>query len=179
MIRATSKTDLAPLDSLIGFLDNHDEVVRDVGQRVYDEWKPQLLDALQQTPGSVKYPVEWTSEKQRRAYFATNGFGAGIPFQRNGDISNAWEVIDLSVGGNFGILVRNTNPASKFLYGSLARDKMAAMRWRQKFHQNTGWIFARDIVYLYFDIMDKAFMREFIAVATLSSKRRAYTKRSL
>lgn len=35
-------------------------------------------------PGPVKYPIEWTSEKQRRAFFATDGFGAGIPYKRSG-----------------------------------------------------------------------------------------------
>jgi hypothetical protein len=30
------------------------------------------------------YPVTWDSEKQRRAFFATNGFGHGIPYKRTG-----------------------------------------------------------------------------------------------
>jgi hypothetical protein len=32
----------------------------------------------------VQYPIRWDSEKQRRAFFATDGFGHGIPYQRTG-----------------------------------------------------------------------------------------------
>ncbi len=38
----------------------------------------------------VSYPIQWDSEKQRRAFFATNGFGNGIPYSRTGDL--AWTV---------------------------------------------------------------------------------------
>jgi len=42
-------------------------------------------------PGSMKgAPFEWTSEKQRRAYFASNGFGHGIPYQRKFKIRWGW-----------------------------------------------------------------------------------------
>lgn len=30
----------------------------------------------------VRYPIQWDSERQRRAFFATNGFGKGIPYRR-------------------------------------------------------------------------------------------------
>lgn len=33
----------------------------------------------------VQYPIQWDSEKQRRAFFATNGFGHGIPYNRTGN----------------------------------------------------------------------------------------------
>lgn len=33
-------------------------------------------------PQKSSAPFVWSSEKQRRAYFATNGFGGGIPYQR-------------------------------------------------------------------------------------------------
>jgi hypothetical protein len=33
----------------------------------------------------VQYPINWDSEKQRRAFFATNGFGHGIPYVRTGE----------------------------------------------------------------------------------------------
>ncbi len=35
-------------------------------------------------------PYRWTSEKQRKAFFATDGFGGGIPYARTGDLSSAW-----------------------------------------------------------------------------------------
>ena len=38
----------------------------------------------------ITYPVKWDSEKQRRAFFATNGFGKGIPYKRTGQ--TVWTV---------------------------------------------------------------------------------------
>ena len=44
--------------------------------------RQQILDELRQYPGPVKRPFRWASERQRRAFFATNGFGHGIPYVR-------------------------------------------------------------------------------------------------
>jgi len=42
-------------------------------------------------PGSaITYPVQWDSERQRRAFFATNGFGKGIPYKRTDGYVAAW-----------------------------------------------------------------------------------------
>lgn len=42
------------------------------------------LKARMAKPGlPITYPVQWDSEKQRRAFFATNGFGHGIPYKRS------------------------------------------------------------------------------------------------
>jgi len=40
----------------------------------------------------VTYPVQWDSERQRRAFFATKGFGKGIPYKRTFASSSAWQV---------------------------------------------------------------------------------------
>ncbi len=47
---------------------------------------------LMKRPGMpVRYPIHWDSPKQRRAYFATEGFGKGIPYQRTDGYVNAWQ----------------------------------------------------------------------------------------
>jgi hypothetical protein len=69
----------------------------------------------------------WTTPKQRVAFFASNGFGAGIPTTRTDNIANSWEtVVDLneSTAG-----YRNNNPASPFVLG----------HFQQGFHAITGW----------------------------------------
>ncbi len=38
------------------------------------------------------YPINWDSERQRRAYFATGGFGGGIPSHRTGAYEHSWRV---------------------------------------------------------------------------------------
>ena len=35
--------------------------------------------------------VNWDSEKQKRAFFATDGFGGGIPHERQGAFPNSFE----------------------------------------------------------------------------------------
>jgi hypothetical protein len=37
-------------------------------------------------------PYEWQSERQRKAYFATNGFGGGIPYRRTDKLKFGWQV---------------------------------------------------------------------------------------
>lgn len=45
-----------------------------------------------QVPGKpITYPVKWDSDKQRRAFFATNGFGGGIPHVRQNVYVGAWQ----------------------------------------------------------------------------------------
>lgn len=48
---------------------------------------------LRYTPASPKYPIDWQTPKQRRAFFATNGFGKGIPTQRTGKLQEEWAII--------------------------------------------------------------------------------------
>ena len=50
-------------------------------------------------PGKkITYPVRWDSKKQRRAFFASEGFGRGIPTERSGAYEEAWEIIKLDNG---------------------------------------------------------------------------------
>ena len=56
------------------------EVVDNIQRRMSEEGKP------------VTYPIKWDSDKQRRAYFASNGFGHGIPYQRQGHYERGWVV---------------------------------------------------------------------------------------
>jgi len=44
------------------------------------------------------YPIQWDSEKQRRAYFATDGFGGGIPSQRTGSYTSGWTIEPVANG---------------------------------------------------------------------------------
>ena len=44
----------------------------------------EIVRIMRRSGLSIKYPVRWDSEKQRRAYFATNGCGKRIPYRRTG-----------------------------------------------------------------------------------------------
>lgn len=50
-----------------------------------------ITKAMKRPGRPVRYPIHWDSEKQRKAYFATNGFGKGIPYRRSDGYINAWQ----------------------------------------------------------------------------------------
>lgn len=52
---------------------------------------------LSDYPPEPTYPIHWDSAKQRRAFFATNGFGGGIPHERTGDFGRQWEEAPIEV----------------------------------------------------------------------------------
>lgn len=98
-----------------------------------------MVDRLlrRRVPGPVKYPIQWTSEKQRRAFFATDGFGHGIPYKRRRPgIESHWEVLTQVRETGATISIVNDDPATPFVYG----------RFKQAFHTNTGWPDARPII---------------------------------
>jgi hypothetical protein len=97
------------------------------------------------TPEPAKHPIRWTPakqqnrppntrfgyySKQKAAYFATNGFGRGIPSPRTGTLKESWEVrtrIESDASGEF--TIENSAPAARYVIG---KDQ-------QRFHAITGW----------------------------------------
>lgn len=88
---------------------------------------------LRREPGAVHYPIEWTSEKQRLAFFATDGFDKGIPYDRSGKLVKAWHVRGDYRGGFVSIDVYNDAPQAQYVYG----DEHGLHQ--QQFHVSTGW----------------------------------------
>ena len=95
------------------------------------------------TPGPVKLPIQWTSEKQRRYYFAVvakrDEQGNIIPYQRTGGFNRSWFVRfnlqNFSIGiGNTSMTKGSTNWPSQPLFDFLMGEQ------QQGFHKNTGWI---------------------------------------
>jgi hypothetical protein len=73
-------------------------------------------------------PYKWQSEKQRKAYFATNGFGSGIPYKRTDTLKRGW-----SFRVNDAMYKRVTiyNPTK---YGVFVMGK-----WMQSGHEEDKW----------------------------------------
>lgn len=57
---------------------------------VLEETALRIRDRMNVRKPKTDYPVTWDSEKQRKAFFATNGFGHGIPYERTGE--TVWTV---------------------------------------------------------------------------------------
>jgi hypothetical protein len=74
--------------------------------------------------------------RQRRAFWATDGFGHGIPYRRTGALTEAWDaqfVFDAD-GGSF--VIENTSPIATYVIGDQ----------QQVFHRDTGWIDAEEVI---------------------------------
>lgn len=101
-----------------------------------------VLQRAAVAPSGVAHPIQWTSDKQRRAYFATDGFGAGIPYRRTGKVNRGWELFAVErAGGQVEIVLLNTDPAAPFVFGTFNNND----RTQQQFHRNSGWSRARTI----------------------------------
>jgi hypothetical protein len=93
---------------------------------------------LQHYPNRVTHgagnPYEWNSEKQRRAFFATDGFGRGIPSKRTFDLRFGWRV---SKWGD-GTAIRILNDTVEVIY--TMGKKM------QHGHITDGWRYYGDVI---------------------------------
>jgi hypothetical protein len=88
------------------------QLATNVKERMSEEGKP------------VRYPVQWDSERQRRAFFATNGFGKGIPYRRTNRYRLGWDL----ERGRFGARLSNRSPAGAI--GGLPSG------WQSRIHRN-------------------------------------------
>jgi hypothetical protein len=50
-----------------------------------------IAEQMQEPAPEPTYPINWDSPKQRAAFFATNGFGGGIPHVRTGRYVGGWK----------------------------------------------------------------------------------------
>jgi hypothetical protein len=82
---------------------------------------------LKNKRGSVVYEIQWTSDRQRKAYFASDGFDGGIPTTRTGEHERNWFVKPNRRAGE--IAMGNSSAQAEFTVG----------QFQQQFHKNTGY----------------------------------------
>jgi hypothetical protein len=77
------------------------------------------------------YPIKWDSEKQRRAFFQSSGFGSGIPHQRQGALPDSFEksAIEASEGLIQG-KVYSIAEWAKFVMGEGRQSNIHVGRWK-------------------------------------------------
>lgn len=108
-------------------------------QTIYDAML-RIQRRLKQPGGPITYPVHWDSERQRRAFFATGGFGRGIPSTRTGTYQRGWMIrrnpstVRVQAGYS---LINNTREA-RFVGGSAYGDGQS------RIHRGR-WVRLRDI----------------------------------
>jgi hypothetical protein len=87
-------------------------------------------------PGAKpSYPINWVSIRQKKAFFATDGFGGGIPHRRTEAYQRGFEIVKLDNGYR----LINNMPGAQYVGGN------AYGQGQSQIH--TGrWPFFRDIV---------------------------------
>lgn len=98
--------------------------------------QPEMNRLLNSYPAPVRRPIQWASDKQRRAFFATKGFGRGIPTQRTGRVL-AWRLAFTPQPNDAGgsIILENPTPYAKYVFGGFNAQGAP----QQPFHANTGY----------------------------------------
>lgn len=110
-----------------------DRVDPAMGRYVQQVVRPAVQSRVNQTfavyPGPVVRPFQFATEKSRRAYFATKGFGKGLPYHRTNELQRGWKVeVDRRKNSGF-ISIRNTAPAAVYVIGGRQVPG----------HRRTGW----------------------------------------
>lgn len=127
-------------------------------QTIYDQLKEARAE-LSKPAKKITYPVNWDSQKQKIAFFASDGFGKGIPYMPTGASSAAWKIERKDNGW----IIRNTFPAAKYLFGSATGDKQSNI------HKGRRPIFR--------DVMDKNIAK--IAPAVTANLRKFISRKGL
>jgi hypothetical protein len=85
--------------------------------------RAQAIQQRMKVPGArPSYPIQWDSEKQRKAFFATKGFGKGIPYRRTGDYIAGWKVTKLGeIGYRVGNEKKQAGPIAGDIFGTQSR----------------------------------------------------------
>jgi hypothetical protein len=116
-------------------IDRHLEALQESVHRARARTKPAVDEVLSPTIGPVVYPIAWTSDKQRKAFFATNGFGRGIPTKRTGALNDGWHSFSETITGlGTKVIIWNSQSYAQFVVG-----RFTPSRHMQRFHRNTGW----------------------------------------
>jgi hypothetical protein len=109
-------------------------------KRLYDA-AVAIRHEMKQPGAKPDYPIPWDTRNQQKAFFASDGFGRGIPTKRNNDYIKGWQVIRAENGydvGNplahaqfIGGTARSTNRQSRIHRGrwnlfKVVKDKVLA-----------------------------------------------------
>jgi len=179
MITAKLTYQIEVADELKVFVDSFEKLVREIGDETTREITPDFLDELRFTPPKVKYPIQWTSEKQRRAFFATKGFGRGIPTKRTGKLQASWKIVGKMVNGKYVLAVTNPEAYSPFVVGGINfKSQKQAIQPMQQFHRNTGWQPVQDTVVFWYDTFQELFNKRYEKTLREFTQRKTVTRTS-
>lgn len=110
----------APLKSTI---DKYPQRFNAVARTVFiqEGYRDELLNAMREKGAPSTSPVNWDSLKQMRAYYASDGFGRGIPTRRTDQIVNSATVTLQGSGNGLTVKAGYTNPNAVWVVGNVFR----------------------------------------------------------
>ena len=88
-----------------------------------------IRKAMQVKGSKPTYPIDWDSIKQMKAFFASDGFGGGIPHARTDEYINSWLVERL---GEMGYRLVNKSSGAQYIGGNAygqRQSKIHRGRW--------------------------------------------------
>ncbi len=88
-----------------------------------------IQQRMKKVGAKPSYPINWASNKQRMAFFASNGFGGGIPYRRTGKYPSGWKVVQK---GSTGYTVTNDYEATQYIAGNAYGQNQSSIhagRW--------------------------------------------------
>lgn len=108
---------------------------------ISDEVQAGLLNELRaMQPGRPKYPIQWTSEKQRRYVMWKLRKAGNLPYRRTGALMKAWRSRRYTTKSGGFLTVTNDVSIAPYVIGDAAYPG-----WQQFFHIQTGWPIAKQI----------------------------------
>lgn len=136
--------------------------------------RSRILAALKEKSGSTVYPIRWSRSKnpqdsgkrantaygyysrQKAAYYATNGFGRGIPSASSGNMRDQWRV-DISPDTSGGEILEIVNDVSYSVYVSGV--------WMQPFHIDAGYADAQKVASDFREEAEEVLIQTYFAIA--------------
>jgi hypothetical protein len=141
--------DVAPdiADAVINDLKTAPRKFRKAYREDINQLAKRAIATLARPAPPVKYPIRWKTERQRRAFFASDGFGRGIPTRRTGAINKGWKyeiVGDINTGL---FTIYNDATSRNYFTGEITFYEIYVQGIEQQpFHRITGWQSSQDVL---------------------------------
>lgn len=142
-VRVDVSTNFAGLDQLSRLVDAYPDEVQEGAYDVYVEDQDDIIRSVLQNPAPFTGKRDWQSGRQKTAYFATRGFGKGIPYARTGSLNDAW-ALGFNVDRNtISISLSNSSGKYRFVVGGL---RLSDPPTQQRMHAQGGWKLVAPII---------------------------------
>lgn len=110
----TDKPEVDGVDETVQDFERFGHEVEDAVLDEINKVAEQIVDEMTEPAPAPIYPIQWDSDTQRKAFFATDGFGGGIPHVRTLQTESAWQAIPMDDGTE----IQNPLSHSVFVYGT-------------------------------------------------------------